>query len=1066
MKILLKFSLFLILVLWPSIARPQPYSRVIPDWLLRGVIYEIYPRSFSKEGNFNGITARLDELKDLGVSILWLMPIHPIGREKKKGTIGSPYAVRDYYAINPDYGTADDLKLLVREAHARHMQVIIDIVANHTSWDNELMKQHPEFYKRDAKGNIISPHDWYDVAALDYKNPELRRYMIDMLKYWLREFNLDGFRCDVAAEVPTDFWESARAELDQVKPDIMMLAEAHKPELHVKAFDIDYSWPLHSALREVLQGRAPASKLRETWEKDLKEWPSFSLHMRFSDNHDERRLIKRFGERPALAASALILLMDGVPMLYNGMEVGDTTESGAPELFEKLPINWGDGERHPEIRRFYKKLIATRRSSEALWTGRLEWVNNSDESRVVSFQRLASTDYGDQEALVAINLSDRPFNGTVHGAPLKLEAWEYKIFNNLPVGPGDDAHWPTAAKNGFGTAFSSASKVWFTLANGVMTEVFAPTIDVPNVENLQLMVATESRVENEIDDTTHRMELPDSSSLTFRQVNTAKSGQYTIEKTYVTDPRRSTVLIDLEVESRIPASLYLYYDPSMSDSGMHDNAQTIDDELAVTDGLSASVLLTTCGTPFSNGYRGNEDGLKELREKRPLVVRRSAANGNVVQVVRLRQSVNQKPFKLRCTIGLGFEDTIENARKAVRGSLRAGFAAVRQEYEAGWREYVARLPRVEAKYQREFNMAAMVLRGLEDKRFPGAIIASPSSPWGGGPNANEPTVTGYHAFWSRDLYHIATAFIALGDRATANRILDYLFRVQQRPDGSFPRNTWVGGQQIGNALQMDQVALPLVLAYQLKRTDRDTWQKHVKPAADLLVRRGPQTNQDRWEEKSGYFHATVAAEIAGLVCAAEIAKVNGDTSSANTYLRIADDWARNIEPINMSVIDAGFLELVRLGIKAPNDPMIVDALKLVDEKIKVTTPSGDAWYRYNGDAYGETATGGDFDGRNGIGRLWTLLTGERGEYEIAVGDLASARKRLDTLAAFANDGLMIPEQVWDRAEAPPGFRFGAGTGSATPLAWSMAQFIRLAMNLKQGRNLETPDVVARRYLSK
>jgi glycosidase len=373
-------------------------QRPVQDWVRDGVIYEIYPRAFSQHGNFNGITARLDELKDLGVTIIWLMPIHPIGQEKKKGTIGSPYAVRDYYAINPDYGSADDLKRLVREAHARGMKVIIDIVANHTSWDSVLMK-HPEFYKRDAKGNITYPYDWYDIAALNYNNQELRRYMHDMLKYWLREFDLDGFRCDVAGEVPTDFWETARLALEDVKPDILMLAEAHKAELQVKAFDLDYSWPLHSALTDVLQGRAPASRLRAEWEKELREWPAGALHMRFSDNHDERRAITRFGEPAALAASAFVFMLDGVPMIYNGMEIGDTTESGAPALFEKLPIFWMFEQRRPEFRKFYKQLMTFRRRSKALRRGSLEWLRNSDESRIVSFARRAA----EEEVSVAIN---------------------------------------------------------------------------------------------------------------------------------------------------------------------------------------------------------------------------------------------------------------------------------------------------------------------------------------------------------------------------------------------------------------------------------------------------------------------------------------------------------------------------------------------------------------------------------------------------------------------------------------------------------------------------------------
>jgi len=427
-SVLLTISLLLCSVLWaaPQSGREvsKETARPVRDWVRDGVIYEIYPRAFSQQGTFNAITARLDELKDLGVTILWLMPIHPIGQEKKKGTIGSPYAVRDYYGINPDYGTADDLKRLVREAHARGLKVIIDIVANHTSWDSVLMK-HPEFYKHDAEGKITYPYDWYDIAALNYGNQELRRYMTDMLKYWLREFDLDGFRCDVAAEVPTDFWENARRELEQIKPDIVMLAEAHKAELQVTAFDLDYSWPLHTALTDVLQGRARASDLRDEWEKEVKEWPKGALHMRFSDNHDERRAIARFGEKGALAASAFVFTLDGVPMIYNGMEVGDTTESGAPALFEKMPIFWAIAERRKEFPEFYKKMMALRRSSLALRRGTLEWVRNSDESRVVTFVRRA----GHEEVLVAINFSSTPFAGSVAGRKVSLDAWGYRIFN-------------------------------------------------------------------------------------------------------------------------------------------------------------------------------------------------------------------------------------------------------------------------------------------------------------------------------------------------------------------------------------------------------------------------------------------------------------------------------------------------------------------------------------------------------------------------------------------------------------------------------------------------------------
>ena len=439
----------------------QESARSSRAWVRDGIVYEIYPRQFSPQGNFNGITARLEDLKSLGVNILWLMPIHPIGQAKKKGTIGSPYAVRDYYGINPDYGTKEDFKRLIAAAHRRGMKVIIDIVANHTSWDSVMMK-NPDFYEHDAQGHITYPHDWSDVAELNYGNPRLRRYMTDMLKYWIRDFDLDGFRCDVAEEVPTDFWETARAELDKIKPDIVMLAEGHKAELLLKAFDFDYSWPLHSALTNVLQGRGGAADLRSEWEKEFNAWPRGSLHMRFSDNHDERRAIARFGEPAALAASALMFTLDGVPLLYNGMEVGDTTESGAPALFEKLPIFWPFAERRPEFPRFYKEITALRRSSNALRRGSLEWLRNSDEARVLSFVRRTK----DEEVLVAINLSSRPFVGSVEvgdrgtfaditpdiapplppDAPaperaarqravtlpaLSLDAWGYRIFRRL-----------------------------------------------------------------------------------------------------------------------------------------------------------------------------------------------------------------------------------------------------------------------------------------------------------------------------------------------------------------------------------------------------------------------------------------------------------------------------------------------------------------------------------------------------------------------------------------------------------------------------------------------------------
>jgi len=676
--------------------------------------------------------------------------------------------------------------------------------------------------------------------------------------------------------------------------------------------------------------------------------------------------------------------------------------------------------------------------------------------------------------------------------------------NDLPARRGFDAHWLSAAKNGFGTSTTLDSKIWFTLTDGVLSEVFFPTIDMPNVECLQLIIVTPSgKVETELNDTVHSLVPPNGRSLSFSQTNSAKSGAYAISKTYVTDPKRSSLVMRVQFNSSRGDSgqykVYVYYDPSLNNSGMHDSGWTENNELFASDGDKVSALVSKPAfVESTNGYLGTNDGLVQLQNQQTLQANQMRAeNGNVVQVARpgsLTRSNNSISF----TLSLGFAATAELAGKTARESLTRNFEIVRKEYDRGWQLYTSHLPKVTTNHQRQLNMAAMVLRALEDKTYRGAFIASPSTPWGGGPNSNEPTTSGYHAVWARDLYQVATAFIALGDLPSANRALNYVFNVQQRADGGVPQNSWVDGRPIGGGSQLDEVALPIVLAYQLQRFDRASWSQHLKPAADFLVHNGPATNQERWEEKSGYSPATIAAEIAGLVCAAQVAQINGDHSGASNYLRTADEWAQRVAewtatsngplgdghyylriaptgkpdqstPLEINsgggsydqreIVDAGFLELVRLGIKSAEDPLIKKSVNVVDRLIRLESRAGAGWYRYNHDAYGEQSNGHAYDARNGIGRLWTLLTGERGEYEIAAGRLGVARRHLDTMGGFANDGLMIPEQVWDRGSAS-----GTGTGSATPLAWSMAQFIRLSMNIARGINTDTPTAVSYRYL--
>lgn len=421
-------------------------ARQSPDWLRDAVIYEVFPRAFSPQGNFQGVTAQLDRLKSLGVSVVWLMPVHPVGKLKAKGTLGSPYAVRDYDAVNPEYGTGDDLKQLVAAAHQRGMKVFIDIVINHTSWDSVLLAKHPDWFTHDAGGQIIPPNpDWVDVADLDWSKPGLRRYMTDMLVRWLRDYDLDGFRCDYASGVPTDFWDALRPELDKVRPGLAFLAEADDPALLHHAFDVDYAWDFYHVMSDALAGRKPASEVRATWERAAAKYPQGALRLRFSDNHDQLRTTGQAGLPAAMAASAVMFTLDGVPLLYNGMEVGDTVESLAPALFERAPIQWEVAERRPHASEYYRQLAVMRRAHPAFTRGEVRWLKNSDESRVLSFERAVPGQA--EHVTVVVNLSSQPFSGTVEaqsggweditsGAAssavtlpkVSLAAWESRVF--------------------------------------------------------------------------------------------------------------------------------------------------------------------------------------------------------------------------------------------------------------------------------------------------------------------------------------------------------------------------------------------------------------------------------------------------------------------------------------------------------------------------------------------------------------------------------------------------------------------------------------------------------------
>jgi cyclomaltodextrinase len=375
-------------------------ARTSPDWVKDAVIYEIFPRAFSPEGNFKAIEKEIPRLKELGISVIWLMPIHPIGEIKRKGTYGSPYSIKDYFQINPDYGTEDDFKSLIKTAHQNGIKVIIDLVINHTSWDNNLIKEHPDWYVKDENGNIVSPNsDWTDVADLNYDNPELRKYMIKMMKYWVEKFDIDGYRCDVAELVPIDFWNEARDELDKIKP-VLMLAEGSLPEQHLKAFDLTYSWNVYDVLARIIRKGHLPSALDAVLQSEMYKFPKGSIRLRFNENHDKPRAVRYFGENGALVSALITATIPGVPLIYNGQEYGDTTNIS---LFEKQVIKKDTSdERGKKFYAFYKKLFNFRKKSLALRRGEMIKAMTTNDDKVYAFWRR----FDNETVLVIANLSN------------------------------------------------------------------------------------------------------------------------------------------------------------------------------------------------------------------------------------------------------------------------------------------------------------------------------------------------------------------------------------------------------------------------------------------------------------------------------------------------------------------------------------------------------------------------------------------------------------------------------------------------------------------------------------
>jgi hypothetical protein len=378
-----------------------------PEWVKDAVIYEVYLRSFSTEGTFAGLEKRIPELKKLGVTVVWLMPIHPVGAKNRKGRLGSPYAVQDYYGINPEFGTLREFKRLVTTVHKNGMKLIIDLVANHTSWDSKLMAEHPEWFTKDARGTIVPPNaDWTDVADLDYAHPALRSYMIAMMRYWVKDVGIDGYRCDVAELVPTEFWNDARHQLNTIKP-VMMLSEGSIPEHHAKAFDITYSWNIYDALGVLLMGKRPATLLDDILKNESLQFPTGSLRMRFTTNHDKNACdapaIEKYGLPGLKLGVVLTFTMPGVPLIYNGEEVGNNRKL---DLFEKVDIDW---RRSREMGDLFASLARLRRDHKALTRGEMFRLASGHDEDVYAFVRMAGRD----KVVVILNFANEPRFTTV-----------------------------------------------------------------------------------------------------------------------------------------------------------------------------------------------------------------------------------------------------------------------------------------------------------------------------------------------------------------------------------------------------------------------------------------------------------------------------------------------------------------------------------------------------------------------------------------------------------------------------------------------------------------------------
>lgn len=751
--------------------------------------------------------------------------------------------------------------------------------------------------------------------------------------------------------------------------------------------------------------------------------------------------------------------------------------------------------------------------------------------------------------------------------------------------PADGAlsHFDLSRKDCLGTSRTTASKVWYTVADGVLSDTYAPYIDQTNIETMQYVV-TDGRTFTDLQsrDTTYTV-AADASGMECTVTSTAKSGRYRLVTTYLTDPARNSLVVQTRFEPRAgagPLQLYVRIDPSIggnggggdpaTENGGADDAGVEPVTTALVSGdarTRTNAVNRTYAAPLAaalradrrflagqSGYVGTaSDGLVQLEAGHRITASTAVVRaGNVAQTAWIDTGSGTAGTSAPATVrlALGFAGSTRAAIDTAGASVAQPFATVERAYRAGWDAYDARLTLPTAAALRRNGTAASlaaqvvprarlsanVLKASEDKTFTGATVASLASPWGqavsaGARPGGAPGVYfgSYREVFARDLYETFTGFLADGDLVTARDSTRFLFQHQQLPDGRMPRNSLLNGLAAPDTGgdQLDETAFPILMAWQSGLAgDAALYRDHIRKAADFLVARGPSFGNERWEEQSGYSPSTIAAEIAGLVAAGRIAEVNHDTASARTYLATADDFARSVKGwtvtttgpyadryfIRLSktgdpnaaieynlgnggptvdqraVMDAGFLELPRLGILAPEDPDVVASLPVVDRVIGDVTPAGQGYYRYgtsapgSEDGYGsDSTTGQPWPTTNtGTGHLWPVLSGERGQYEAQTGNLADADALLASMGRGSSGVGLVPEQDWEApalpaspAGTPPetasiGFQPGRPAGSAAPLTWAQAQGLRLAVTLASATPtipVERPAAVAERYVA-